>query len=201
MNLQPIILIDDHEIFRAGVRMVIQSCLADAVIFEAGTLNQALNLNCDAPVLVLLDIKLPGLNGCDGIDLLKRKWPGAKVLVLSSQDEPEMVRLTQARGAAGFISKARSADDIMLLICRTLSGQTEAFDAVAIAAAPPPHLTPRQLEVLELLCQGLSNKLIGRKLGLSENTVRGHVQAILAFLGVASRAEAAFAARCQGLVN
>ncbi|MYM99203.1 response regulator transcription factor, partial [Duganella vulcania] len=66
--------------------------------------------------------------------------------------------------------------------------------------APQPRLTPRQCEVLALVCQGLSNKLIARRLNLSENTVRGHVQALLAMLGVVSRAEAAFVARQRGLV-
>lgn len=180
--------------------MLIESCLHEANILEAGSLNEALNAAYDEPDLILLDIKLPGLNGCDGIELLKRKWPRTQILVLSSLEESEAARIALARGAIGFISKAKSADEIMLQICSTLSGQLAHSDTETIANNDP-HLTPRQLEVLELLCQGMSNKLIGRKLGLSENTVRGHVQAILAFLGVSSRAEAAFAARRQGLVR
>lgn len=206
MKQKCIYLIDDHAIFRTGLRMVIESSFDDVSILEAGALAEAINSDADQPVMVLLDIKLPGLNGMEGMELIKRKWPKTIVLMLSSQDEPETVRLALARGAAGFISKASSADVIISAISQGLSGQPLSLANIGfgdgnLAGASQPQLTPRQLEVLELLCQGMSNKIIGRKLALSENTVRGHVQAILAFLRVSSRAEAAFAARRRGLVS
>jgi DNA-binding NarL/FixJ family response regulator len=204
-----ILLIDDHAMFRSGLRMVLNASLPDAEVFEAGTLNEAMR---DAPDLldavldiILLDIKLPGLNGVDGIALLKRKWPQVPVLMLSSQDEPETVRLALARGAAGFISKADTADNIIALLKRILRGELAAQVAQTRddgdVGGALLHLTPRQCEVLDLLCQGMSNKLIARQLTLSEHTVRGHVQAILGFLQVSSRSEAAFAARRRGLVG
>src|SRR5512145_1368038 len=195
MTTTNILLIDDHAMFRSGLRMVLNAHMDGAVVFEAGSLNEATQ---DAPKeidVILLDINLPGLNGLDGMAFLKRKWPMVPVIILSSLDGPETVRDALARGAVRFISKADTADRIVALLNRVLRGEyaeetqpgggDEASDV-------PVHLTPRQCEVLELLCQGMSNKLIARRLTLSENTVRGHVQAILGFLQVASRSEASF---------
>lgn len=200
-----ILLIDDHAMFRSGLRMLLTASMQNAVVFEAGTLNEAMQLAPDMLDVMLLDIKMPGLNGVEGLALLKRKWPRVPVLMLSSQDEPETVRMALARGAKGFISKADSADNIVALINQILHGepsdpvaQEENFDE---ASTTPTNLTPRQCEVLELLCEGMSNKLIGQRLSLSENTVRGHVQGILQYLHVSSRSEAAFAARHRGLIG
>lgn len=200
-----ILLIDDHAMFRSGLRMVLNASLPNAKVFEAGSLNEAMQSAPDRLDVMLLDIKMPGLNGVEGMALLKRKWPLVPVLMLSSQDEPETVRLALARGAAGFISKAETADNIIALLKRILRGELAAPVAQAGSDGEIPgviqHLTPRQCEVLDLLCQGMSNKLIARQLTLSENTVRGHVQAILEFLQVVSRSEAVFAARRRGLVG
>jgi DNA-binding NarL/FixJ family response regulator len=205
MTTTNILLIDDHAMFRSGLRMVLNARLPEAEIHEAGSLNEATDAAPDRVDVVLLDINLPGLNGLDGIAILKRKWPQVPVIVLSSQDGPETVRQALARGAVRFISKADTADRIVALLNRVLRGaydepenQPEEGDD---AANIPQHLTPRQCEVLDLVCQGMSNKLIARRLSLSENTVRGHVQAILGFLQVSSRSEAAFAARRRGLVG
>ena len=199
-----ILLIDDHAMFRSGLRMVLDAGMRDVAVLEAGSLSEALQDAAIAPDVILLDIKLPGLNGVEGIALLKRKWPQVPVLVLSSQDDPETVRAVLARGAASFVSKAETAERIVEAINLALCRQAPAPVATANDgdnAQPLQHLTPRQCEVLDLLCQGLSNKLIARQLMLSENTVRVHVQAILGFLQVSSRSEAAFAARRLGLVG
>jgi DNA-binding NarL/FixJ family response regulator len=205
MTTTNILLIDDHAMFRSGLRMVLNARMADAEIFEAGSLNEATQSAPDAMGVILLDINLPGLNGLDGIALIKRKWPQTPVVVLSSQDGPETVRDALARGAVRFISKADTADRIVALLNRVIRGEYDApenLQGVGNEAFPvPQHLTPRQCEVLDLVCQGMSNKLIARQLSLSENTVRGHVQAILGFLEVSSRSEAAFAARRRGLVG
>jgi DNA-binding NarL/FixJ family response regulator len=200
-----ILLIDDHAMFRSGISMVLSAGMPGAEIFEASSLNDAIHSAPDMLDVMLLDIKMPGLNGVDGIALLKRKWPQVPVIVLSSQDEPETVRLALSRGAKKFISKADTADKIIDLINDVLHGDTKTPGSpVALGddkSDKHSHLTLRQCEVLELLCEGMSNKLIGRQLNLSENTVRGHVQGILEFLQVSSRSEAAFAARKRGLVS
>lgn len=195
-----ILLIDDHAMFRSGLRMLLDVSMRNTVLIEAGSLNEALQNAPGSIDVVLLDIKLPGLNGIEGIALLKRKWPQVPVLMLSAQDEMGTVRLALARGAIGFVSKAETAEKIVATINLILRGQAPVAQAQS-DGVPPRHLTPRQCEVLELLCQGLSNKLIGQRLGLTENTVRGHVQAILGLLQVTSRSEATFAARRCGLVG
>lgn len=198
-----ILLIDDHALFRCGLRMVLASGIPELEVAEAGSLEEGLRAGMDSPALVLLDIQLHGLNGLEGIALVKRKWPDAAVVILSSDAGPNNVRMALERGAAAFVSKADSADNILALIERLRRGEPASLATQAPAAegaAVPQLLTPRQFEVLDLLCQGLPNKVIGRRLGLSENTVRGHVQAVLAALQVSSRSEAGFAARRRGLV-
>lgn len=187
--------------FRSGLRMLLTTSMPGASIFEAGTTNDALRGTPVTPDVILLDIKLPGLNGTDGIALLKRKWPNAQILMLSSMDEPETVRKAIERGATEFISKSETAEKIVSLVRQALCGELIAPPQVDGSLGAQQHLTPRQYEVLELLCQGLSNKLIARELELSENTVRGHVQAILLFFKVSSRSEASFEARRSGLVS
>jgi DNA-binding NarL/FixJ family response regulator len=195
-----ILLIDDHALFRCGLRMVLSSGIPDLEVAEAASLEEGLRCTMDGPALVLLDVQLQGLNGLEGIALVKRKWPDAAVVILSSDAGAHNVRMAQERGAAAFVSKADTADNILSVIEQLRRGEPAFPAAQAGGGTSPQLLTPRQCEVLDLLCQGLSNKVIGRRLGLSENTVRGHVQAVLAALQVSSRSEAGFAARRRGLV-
>lgn len=195
-----ILLVDDHAMFRSGLGMVISAAMPDTKIIEAGSINEASSLPPDQIDLVLLDIKLNGLSGMEGIAQLKRKWPLTPVLMLSSLDEPQITRQALERGAAGFVSKAETAEKIIEAIVRVLGGH---FGELSPADSLPAErrLTPRQCDVLDLLHQGLSNKLIARQLALSNNTVRRHVQDILEFFQVVSRAEAVVAARQQGLIG
>lgn len=195
-------LIDDHALFRSGLGMVLRSGIADLHLREAGSLEEAMRDDAGAPDALLLDIKLHGLNGLEGIALLKRKWPKTPIVMLSSDTAPETRRLALERGAAAFISKAETADNMLAVIKQVLGGAalTHPFPKPSADAEAQPHLTPRQFEVLDLLCQGLPNKVIGKRLGLSENTVRLHVGAILKSLQVTSRSEAGFVARQRGLV-
>ena len=203
MSLLPayrVLLVDDHAMFRTGLKMVISTAMPDTEILEAASMESALNSVAGDVHVLLLDIMLKGLNGLEGLALLKRRWPLAPVLVLSSQDEPETVRLALSRGAAGFVSKAEPAEKIVEAIQLALGGHVATVQAFGDGAVQQ-RLTPRQCEVLSLLHQGLSNKLIARQLSLSDNTVRRHVQDILAFFDVASRTEAVFEARQRGLIH
>jgi len=193
-----ILLIDDHALFRSGLSMVLRSDIANVQVLEAGSLEEAMRNPMNAPNMLLLDIQLQGLNGLDGIALLKRKWTQTPIVMLASDATQDTMRRALERGATAFISKAETTGKILAVIRQVLCRETAAEKPVEKEA---PRLTPRQCEVLDLLCQGLSNKVIGKRLGLSENTVRWHVQALLAFLQVASRSEAAYAARRSGLVN
>lgn len=204
MKSPKLLLIDDHAMFRAGLSMVIAMALPDAVLLQAGSLSDALATAPQDINVVLLDIKLNGSSGLDGIERLRQYWPTAPVLMLSSLDTPEIQALALSRGSAAFVSKAETAEHIVAMVRRALSGDLggelgQPGRSSGMNIERP--LTPRQREVLELLHQGFSNKLIARQLQLSENTVRRHVQGILEYFQVMSRAEAVFAARQMALVG
>lgn len=200
MSRARILLIDDHAMFCSALRMLLAAGLPDIEISGVTSLDAAMQDTQPCVDLVLLDINLKGLNGIEGIALLKRKWPLARILMLSSQDDPKTVSEAIARGADGFISKAQTAENIITSINQILLGQFS--PALPEAHGPKQQrLTPRQLEVLNLMHQGLPNKLMASQLSLSQNTVHRHVQAILDYFGATNRAEALFAARSQGLVH
>ncbi len=189
-----ILIVDDHTMFRSAMSLLLSSRIGGAQILEAGSLDEALALQQGGPDVVLLDIALPGADGMTGIGLIHAQWPEVPVLMLSAHDGMDTVRQALERGAAGFVSKAESPERIVALLEELLPG------SAVPAMTDEVRLTPRQADVLELLGQGLSNKMIARRLDLSENTVRWHVQAILEILQASSRAEAAYLARTMGLI-
>jgi len=204
-----VLLVDDHAMFRSGLAMLLRLGLPHLQLMEAGALEEALAV-AEVPDLVLLDIKLQGLSGLDCMPVFQRKWPRAALVMVSSLDDAASVQLALERGAAAFVSKAESADRIVAVIQGVLNQRAAPLVAGRVRGASPavpdatvtrPTLTPRQAEVLNLLCQGLPSKTIGRRLDLSENTVRWHVQTVLGLLNVTSRTEAAFVARRHGLID
>lgn len=181
-----------------GLRMVLESAIQHAHILTAGAINAALQMEVE-PDVILLDIKLSGINGLDGMALLKRKWPHARIAILSSQDDSETRQQSTARGADAFVSKTEAAERIVDIVKKFIDGEP----ASPTTQSRPllQYLTPRQCEVLELLSTGMTNKAIAKQLGLSDNTVRRHVQDIFSYFNVATRTEAIFAARSQGILN
>ena len=155
------------------------------------------------PDLVLLDIQLPGMSGLDGLRLLRQACPRARIVLVSASVAPDAIHEARARGADGFLPKSASAEDILEAISCALSGQPcfpiNSGNSATTRGPDTPSLTARQLDVLSLLCTGKPNKVIARDLGLSENTVRVHVAAIFAQLGVNSRSAALLAAQRLGL--
>lgn len=183
--------------------MVLAAGLDRVCTYEAGSLEEALQLDDCTPHLLLLDVQLRGVSGLEGIASLKRKWPTTRIVVVSAFDLSGSVSEAVERGAVAFISKTEKPERMLQLVRSLLGGDGSQASAAGFGQTESarPRLTPRQCEVLDLLCQGLSNKMIGRRLNLSEHTVRGHVQAMLATLKVSSRSEAAFAARRLGLIR
>ncbi|MBC3832163.1 response regulator transcription factor [Undibacterium amnicola] len=205
MANKTILLIDDHSLFRSGLRALISHSLTSVEIVESDSLEDALRVQNPVLALILLDVKLQGLNGLEGAILLKRKWPETPIIVISADNSLETLQLAQEKGARYFIPKTSSADDILRIITKALNEPETQLTKVPkeFGLKSTSHkqlLTPRQYEVLDLVCKGLSNKMIARQLDLSENTVRCHVQVLLAALNASNRAEAAFTARRMGLI-
>ncbi len=206
MQPNPILIVDDHSLFRSGLQLVLCADLANIEVLEANSIHDALQQTLTPPAIILLDIELNGLNGLDGISLLKREWPQAAIVMLSSDTSATTAQLAMERGANAFVTKAETAKKIVAIVQQILEQKNSnqpsqtlkhTDDTLATAA----QLTTRQYEVLDLLCKGLSNKVIARQLGCAENTVRGHVQAILAFFNASSRSEAVYAAKLQGVIH
>lgn len=208
-----IILADDHTLFRDGFVLLLKQLEADAEVITAGSLEEALEqarAHPDADLL-LLDLQMPGMQGLVSVQAVMREFPSLPVAILSASDSRQVMEALLAAGAAGFIPKASSAQ-VMLSALKLIlaggvylpaqllnSGQGVAAAAGSAAAKGGP-LTPRQLDVLRLLCEGKSNKLICRELDLGEGTVKAHIAAIFRALNVNNRTEAALEAKRLGLL-
>ncbi len=168
------------------------------------------------PALMLVDLHMPGLNGLDGVRQLRREHPELIVVVASGDDEPATIRAALALGVRGFLPKSEPAEVIAQALTLVCAGGTYIpagamvglATGLATGSAPAPlpspagasaGLTPRQLDVLRCLAQGLPNKLIARELALTEGTVKIHIAAILRVLGARNRTEALVRARAAGL--
>lgn len=206
MTQAHLLLIDDHTLFRTGLRLLLADSSNVASIIEAGDIMEAVQRHAGADIdLILLDIQMPGLNGIEGIKVLRRHFPQARILIVSGTSRPESIPREAAREVAGFLPKSADATQIERAIVRCMAG-SHIDDDVAVPADPPTaprtrSLTPRQLEVLSQLALGRSNKVIAHHLGLSENTVRVHVAAILDHFGVVSRIEAILEAQRRGMIQ
>ncbi|WP_066730826.1 response regulator transcription factor [Cupriavidus sp. D384] len=215
MSRARLLLIDDHTLFRTGLKLLLADSPSVASIIEAGSVMEAVQAHASQPVdILLLDIQMPGLNGIEGIKVLRRHFAAARIVIVSGTSHIDAIPADSRREIAGFLPKSADAVDIERAIASCLSGGTHfpadgnGYGPGAHGSAPgvapayePSQLTPRQLEVLTQLSLGRSNKVIAYHLGLSENTVRVHVAAILDHLGVVSRVEAILEAQRRGLVQ
>ena len=199
-----VLLVDDHALFRSGMALLVMNHPLVRDVLEAGTVVEALAHAGSAVHLVLLDHYMPGITGINGIKTLRKAFPDAVVAIVSGSTSPQDVALARDNGADGFIAKTTGSQDIQTALSALLRGQRWFADEIP-AAEPLPDaravLTAKQVEVLALLAEGLSNRAIGKRMAVSENTVRTHVSAVLFQLRVNSRAEATVAARRLGLIQ
>ncbi len=204
MQNKHILIVDDHSLFRTGLKMILTQIGHARGISEAESIKEALDFSESGVDVILLDIHMPGINGIDGIKPLRDRFDRVPIIVLSATSEPAAMIQAKDSGAAGYLNKAASADEMVSSIQQVLAGGTcfsHDLDSIAHASADSlsDNLTPRQVEVLMYLCEGKPNKLIARELEMSENTVRVHVSAILSALGASNRTEAILIAQREGI--
>jgi DNA-binding NarL/FixJ family response regulator len=198
------LLVDDHALFRGGMALLVMNNPLVREVLEAGSVVEALAHAGKAVHLVLLDHYMPGLTGINGIKSIQKAFPDAIVAIVSGSTSGQDVTLARAQGADGFIAKTTHSNDIQAALSALLRGQRwfpGELDQTPPATDARTALTAKQIEALALLAEGLSNRAIGKRMGVSENTVRSHVSAVLYQLRVNSRAEATVVARKLGLIQ
>jgi two-component system NarL family response regulator len=200
-----LLVVDDHFFVRLGLAGSLNAEPDMRVVAEADNGPQALKLFREhQPDVVLLDGRLPGPSGLDTLVALRRDFPGARVLMLSIDDgEEDVFRALQA-GAAGYLPKATQLQELLRAIRAIHAGERYLPPALAARLAergPGVTLTARELEVLELVSKGLTNREIGAALGCSETTAKWHLKNIMQKLAVTDRTEATRAAVERGILH
>lgn len=210
-----ILIVDDQHIIRQGIKSMLECNPDMRVIGEAENGQQALSFleHCarepDAtryPDLVLMDIRMPVMDGVAATQAIAQSYPQVKVLVLTTFDDDEYVSQAMRLGAKGYLLKDTEPDEIALAIRAVYKGHTQmgpgllekALSLPEAPATPPPELallTPRELDVLRLIAAGANNREIAHALFLSENTVKNYVTNILNRLNVRDRTQAALLVR------
>ncbi|MFM9941412.1 MAG: response regulator [Hyphomicrobiaceae bacterium] len=199
------IIVDDHPLFRGALRQALAAPFSTAGIVEAGTLDELVAIleGGHDTDLVLLDLAMPGVQGFSGLLLIRAQYPAIPVVIVSASEDPETIRRAMDFGAAGFVPKSQPVERIRQAVETVIAGgiwTPPGLDLGIVAdkeqrdlAARLAALTPQQVRVLMMLGEGLLNKQIAFKLGVSEATIKAHVSAILQKLGVDSRTQAVIA--------
>lgn len=200
-----VIIVDDHPVVRFGLAAIIRLQPDMVVAGEANSGEEACALCArQAADVVLMDLRLPGLSGVDAIRSLRRSHPKLRMIVLTTYDGDEDIHRALEAGAQAYLLKGMSHDVLVNAIRTVHSGRKYIPAAVSrsLAERPPEsELSARELEVLELIAKGLSNKEIGDALGISEATVKWHVNIILSRLNVSDRTQATITAIQRGIVH
>jgi DNA-binding NarL/FixJ family response regulator len=200
-----ILVVDDHELIRKSIAQALLGEFAGSRVIEAGHFDEALRHIDDPDVyLAICDLRLPGMSSTRDLAKLRFKRPEIHIIVLSGSESRTDILAALDAGAHGYIVKRERTEVILERIKHILAGEIYVPPCVAILTeeAPlpgfaepsepsPEVLTPRQREVLQLITEGLSNKAIGRQLGVAEGTVKMHVATILKAIGANNRAHAA----------
>ena len=205
MVKQRILLVDDHEVVRIGLRALLERNTQFEVIGEAGTSKEALEqVGRTHPDVVLMDIRLPGASGIEACEEITKNYPETKVIMLTSYAEDEMLFSAIRAGASGYVLKQIGGEDLIRAIEAVGRGEASLDSAVTQRvfqevrravkeeeASAFANLSQQERHVLLLVSEGKTNREIAKALFLGEGTVRNYVSSILSKLGVGNRAEAA----------
>lgn len=214
INPISILIVDDHEVVRNGVRAYLETLPEFHVVGEAATGAEAIALVTEhVPDVVLMDLIMPGMDGVETTRRVKTISPRTQVVVLTSYHEDIHIFPALKAGATSYILKDMKMDKLVEAVCRAVQGEVTLHPRVAERVLQNirgennddpqlfTDLTDRELDVLKLIANGLSNNQIAEKLVISENTVKGHVSNILSKLHLADRTQVAVYAWQRGIVQ
>jgi two-component system, NarL family, response regulator len=200
-----ILIVDDHPVVRAGLTSMLATQPELEVVGSASSGEEALAmLGETAPDLILLDLRMPGMDGLSTLRALGKRPAAPKTIVLTSFETDEDIYRAVQAGARGYLLKNTQQQEIVDAIRAVHAGKRHIPPRIAARLADRmtrSNLTARELEILEMLSKGLTNKQIGVALGISDNTARNHVNSIIEKLEVSDRTEAATAAIEQGIIR
>jgi DNA-binding NarL/FixJ family response regulator len=197
-----IVIVDDHELLRTGTRQILSEADGMEVVAEASDAAQAIEaVEATRPDIVLVDIRLPDRNGIELARSIIEQSPSTRVVILSAYDDQDYVRAAMDVGVAGYLLKTMPGDELVRAVRATASGVTVLDSALTTnlgrdhsgSDAGPQDafsaLTWRERQVVDLVAEGLANKAIATRLGISARTVEGHLNHVFVKLGVVSRTE------------
>jgi DNA-binding NarL/FixJ family response regulator len=212
-----ILLVDDQRLMREGLRVLLELEPGLEIVGEAGGGQAGLDAYAELqPDVVLMDVRMPGMDGVEATWRLRERWPNARVIILTTFDDDEYVFEGLRAGALGYLLKDVSGHDLAEAVRTVAAGGVLIEPSVArkvvaeFARLAPPARAPetglpeplsgRELEILQLVAQGLSNRVIATRLSLAEGTVKNYISTILQKLGARDRTQAALRARELGLI-
>lgn len=200
-----LLVVDDHPVVRGGLVALLGTVDDMKVVAEADDGREAFEqYSLHQPDVTLMDLRLRTVGGVDAIQLIRAKWPAARVIVLTTFDGDEDIYKAIQAGAKAYLLKGMSVEELISTIRSVHQGRTRIPAAIAEKLAERlagPQLTNRELEVLQLIVRGRSNKEIGIDLSISEATVKTHINSLLSKLGVSDRTQASTAAIQRGIVH
>jgi DNA-binding NarL/FixJ family response regulator len=200
-----ILVADDHLVARVGVTTIVNLQPDMTVVAEAANGQQAIEMFRKwLPDVTLLDLRMPGMSGVEAATAIRAEYPNARMVALTTYGGDEDIRRALSAGVQAYLTKDVLHDELIKAIHAVHAGQTYLPAAVAAALAaqmPRPDLSAREVQVLELIVQGMANKQIAYSLSIAEHTVKNHVKNILSKLGVQDRTQAATAAIQRGIIH
>ncbi|WP_422873450.1 response regulator [Curtobacterium sp. RRHDQ66] len=207
-------VVDDHALVRSGLRAVLGTTDDCTVVGEAGTGEEALDVAAEVtPDVVVMDLSMPGIGGVAATAELRARFPGLRVLVLTTFADDDRVRAALSAGATGYLLKDAAPDDVVRAVRAAARDEVPIDPRVARSLLPRmrdadmrdprssasgPDIPPRERDVLVLVARGMSNKQIGTALGIAERTVKAHLGNVFRRIGVTDRTSAALWARDHG---
>src|SRR5471030_2124304 len=208
-----LVLADDHEVTRTGFVALLAGHPQFEVVGQARDGQEAVEL-CEQllPDIVILDIRMPVLNGLGAVRILQQRLPALKVVIFTMDDSPDHLEAAMTAGAVGYLLKDASRDEVINALQRVAAGEEALNSAVSArllrrmternaGGTPTENLTARERQVLALVANGMSNREIGEQLGITTGTAKAHIERVIGKLGAADRTQAAVRGIALGLVT